>query len=228
MLEQGRDVADAVQSYVDALVDEGAVAMARQFVLNNEPWLRQNTRTWGVGGYTLARLREFKRAAQWQADWRDREDAEAWMLVNVVEGMRFEGREAEAADASRRAIALPPQHGQHLHHLWLAADDALRDEFLEAREHLLHARDGHLDADYEFLATLLEGVVDVATATAKKKPKVFAKVKRKFDRARFSYKAYRQEPVRRRVYRRCLASVARHVGGLQARLWHWARWLRSW
>ncbi len=203
------------------LFENGHSTVAKRFVLAHRGWLRSRTTTWGLGGWALARLREFRLVAEWHADWRERDDAEPWMLVNAVEALRATGRDAEAAEISRRALSLPAANGRHLHHLWLAVDDVCQGRIAEARQHMVHARSAPLDEDFEFLATLVEGVAEVAQASRAQLAGVFRQVRRRLDTARAHYTAYRFEPARMRVYRRCLFVLARRRGGLGAWIW-WA------
>ena len=50
------------------------------------------------------------------------------MLANVAESLRALGRDAEAAEVSRRALAMPASERQSRHRLWLAIDAACEGE----------------------------------------------------------------------------------------------------
>jgi len=227
LCERGEIGLRATYSYVEALLQTGDAAKLKRFVRKNEEWLRERTFTWGSVGYGLTGLRDYRLAAQWQSDWRDRENIEAWMLVNVAEGLRATGRGDEAVEAGRQALSMPPAFGQHLHHLWLAADEVLCGNVAEAKEHLEYVAES-LDDDYQFLLTMIEGIVEMAEASPDQAGHVFRQARRRMVRARAAYKVYPQEPARRRAYRRSLAALARHRGTLAARLWFCFRWISSW
>lgn len=227
LCERGEIGLRATYSYVEALLQSGDAAKLKRFVRKNEDWLRERTFTWGSVGYGLTGLRDYRLAAQWQSDWRNREDIEAWMLVNVAEGLRATGRGDEAVEAGRLALSMPPAFGQHLHHLWLAADEVLCGNVAEAKEHLKYVAES-LDDDYQFLLTMIEGTVEMAEASPDQAGHVFREARRRMVRARAAYKVYPREPARRRVYRRSLAALARHRGTLTARLWFCFRWIFSW
>lgn len=227
LAERGKAAQGAFQAYFDALFAEHSDRAALRFLTENRGWLRERTFTWGLGGWALTHLREFKQAAEWLADWRQRPDAEPWMLVNAAEGLRFLRRDAEAAEVSHYALTLPPAHGQHLHHLWLAADAVCQRQLEQAQQHLPEVRTRDLDEDYEFLATVVEGVVEMATAPRAQLRLVFRKVRQRVDKSRAGYTGYVKEPARQRVYRRCLIELARYRGGLAAWLWACYRWLNS-
>lgn len=218
----------ATYTYVEALLQSGNAQKLKAFIRKNKNWLRARTFTWGAAGYGLTGLRAYRLAAQWQSDWRDRDDIEPWMLVNVAEGLRAVGRGAEAVEASRFALSLPPAYGQHLHHLWLATDEVLEGNVAAAKEHLESADVDSLDDDYQFLLTMIEGIVEMAAAPPEQAGRVFREARRRIVRARAAYKAYPREVARRLAYRRSLAALARHRGTLGARLWFCFRWLASW
>jgi len=218
----------ATYAYVEALLQSGKALKLKRFIRKNRKWLRERTFTWGSAGFGLTGLREYRLAAQWQSDWRDREDVEPWMLVNVVESLRATGRGKKAVEASHLALSMPPAYGQHLHHLWLATDEAVRGNIAAAKEHLESAVGESLDDDYQFLLTMAEGIVEMAEASPDEAGRVFRDVRRRIVRARTAFKTYPQEPARRQVYRRTLAAVARHRGTLFAKLWFCLRWMASW
>jgi tetratricopeptide (TPR) repeat protein len=227
LLERGEIGRQATYAYIDALRRAGARRLLLRFVGQNRTWLRQQTFTWGAVGFGLAGIRAYREAAEWHADWASREGAEPWMLVNAIEGLRALGRDEEAAEASRAALALPPGYGQHLHHLWLAADEILGDNLPAARQHLDQAKTDKLDDDWQFQLALVEALVEMAEAPPAEAGPVFRSVRRKVARARAGYKAWTHEPARRRLYRRVLAKIARQRGTFAARLWHWLRWIQS-
>jgi hypothetical protein len=228
LVERGDIGLRATYAYVEALLRARAAVTLKRFVRNNKDWLRAHTFTWGTAGYGLTGLREYRLAAEWHADWRQRDDAAPWMLVNAVEGLRARGRDREAVEVSRFALSLPPAHGQDLHHLWLATDEAGAGDIAGTRQHLERVDAESLDEDYRFLWTLARSVVEMAQAAPAEARRVFPDVRRRLYDARRKYQAYPAEPARRRAYRRCLAAVASCRGGLRARVWYWLRWLASW
>lgn len=218
----------AVYGYVRALREAEDQPRLLRFIQKNENWLREKTFTWGSVGYALTAFRRYAEAARWHRDWRDRDDAEPWMLVNAVEGFRDAGQNAEAVAASRHALSLPPSNGIHLHHLWLACDAALAGETESAKQHLRHVYVEPLDDDYRFLELLVAAVIEMAEASPEDRVRVFREVKLRIDKALSQYKAFRHEPARRRAYRQSVLQIANYRGGLGAKLWSWMCWLRSW
>jgi tetratricopeptide (TPR) repeat protein len=227
LMDRGEIGRQATYAYIDALRRAGARRLLLRFAGENRTWLCQQTFTWGATGFGLAGVRAFREAAEWHADWASRQDVEPWMLVNAIEGLRAMGRDEAAAEASRFAVSLPPGYGQHLHHLWLAADEVLRDNVAAAREHLDQAKSDKLDPDWEFQLALVEALVEMAEASPADASQAFRAVRGNVSRARAAFTTWSQEPARRRLYRRALANIARRRGTFGARLWHWLRWMQS-
>jgi tetratricopeptide (TPR) repeat protein len=215
----------AVYAYVEALYKERRAQQLVQYVQENGEWLRQSAFTWGAVGYALTGVRDYPEAAEWNCDWKSREGVQSWMLVNVVEGLRNTDHDAEAVEASQRALDMPRGKGQHLHRLWLATSAVEAGDFAAASEHLAAADSPEqLDADYEFLATCVRSVVAMADAAPRDADTVFAAARRQLYAARRAYEAFTQEPARRRAYFTAVSRVATLRGTLLAKLWGW--WAR--
>jgi hypothetical protein len=226
LLVQHAEVGErAVYAFVEAMYKEGRARQLTQYINGNSEWLRASTFAWGAVGYALTGIRDYPRAAEWQRDWQSRDDAQSWMLVNVVEALRNTGHDTEAVQASERALAMPRGKGQHLHRLWLATS-AMEAGNLAAASELLAAADSPepLDADYEFLATCVRSVVAMAEAQPDVAEAVFRAARKQLVAARRGYQAFAQEPARQRAYWTAVSRVAALRGTLLAKLW--GRWTR--
>ena len=227
LAEQSADGRHATHGYVDGLFDAKGDRAALRFLRDQADWLRRWTFTWGVGGYVLTRLRRYQEGAKWHADWRERQDAEPWMLVNLIESLRAVRRDAEAIEASHHALSLPPAYGQHLHYLWLASDAVCDGDIATAQAHLAEVPPDALDEDYQFDWLMITSVILMAEAAPDQRRQVFAEVRRRVAAARAGFAAYPQEPARQRLYGRCLARIAQIQNTWPARLWYLTRWLIS-
>ena len=80
---------------------------------------------WGTYGRVLLVMGRQVQCVEWLSDWRDRKDAAAWMLMNLVIALRHvdEWDEARGVGLSTDTIAPPEQ--AHRVSAWLAVDDAL-------------------------------------------------------------------------------------------------------
>jgi hypothetical protein len=74
---------------------------------------------------------------------------------------------------------------------------------------------------------MITSVILMAEAAPDQRRQVFAEVRRRVAAARAGFAAYPQEPARQRLYRRCLARIARIQDTWPARLWYLTRWLVS-
>jgi hypothetical protein len=214
--------------FIRGLLDKGADSLALNFVQQNAFWLRKYTPTWGAGGYALTRLGRYREAVEWNADWRDRQDAEPWMLVNVAESLRALGRDVEAAEASHIALALPTGEGQALHRLWLAIDTACEGDIATARERFSQVQPESLRPVDRFDWTLVASVIQMADAPSEARARGFAEVRRRLADAEAEAPQFASRAALKRAYRRCLAQIARSRGTLAARLWYLYQWLLSW
>lgn len=221
LLERGDIGNKAIYGYIRRLQDEGQDKLVVRFAQEQGWSLRKYTFAWASIGMALVGIRRFDLAVPWQEAWRDYPEAQPWMLANVVEALRAAGREEEAREVSRVALAMPPAFGQHLHHLWLAGDAALDGATSEAREHLDQCEGQQLDDDYRFQKLLIECAMEMQSARDGTGSLVFAAVRRKLAEARRSYSHFALEPARKKHYYRTLALASKIRGTLLARLWYW-------
>ena len=196
------------------------------FISANREWLRADTFFWGTVGYALTMMKQYHAAAEWMADWRDRADAEPWMLANAAEGLREAGQTAEAAEVSRFALSLPADNGTPLHHLWLASDEVLAGELDSARSRLVGVDPTALDEDYRFLHMLISTMLEFAEAPAADRRRALRAARQRLLAASSGYAALSREKARRRFYRSCVRQIAAQSGAA-ARLWCWLHLLAS-
>jgi tetratricopeptide (TPR) repeat protein len=218
---------EAAVVYVELMAKEKRMWRFRRFFWRNKDWLCQHARTWGVVGYAMARFRWHARLVSWMDDWRERKNLESWMLANLVDGLRALGRDSEAAEASRLALTLRPDHCHPTHRVWLAADAACNGEIDVARNLLATPKQTALSADDAFIEKLAAAVVEMAAAGPREKPYTFLAAQRKLSGAVAQYKSYNRDRSRRRLYRKCLRVIADKKGGFAARIWFWTRRLSS-
>src|SRR5262249_33211625 len=141
--------------------------------------LRAHTQPWGMAGYALASVDDFRAAARWLSDYAGRSDAAPWMLVNLVIALRATGDEAGANRVSRWALERPADHTSRYHRIWLAVDEALaggpgaavRLEGIEPKS---------CDATHRFVYALVPGVLAVAQAEPAVRRQAFVEVRRRW------------------------------------------------
>jgi hypothetical protein len=223
--KHGAIAVEAAWLYIELLGQKKKKWTFRLFLARNRSWLRANARTWGAVGYTMVRLRQYRRLVRWMADWRTRDGLEPWMLANLAEGLRAVGRKPEAVEANRRALALPFESAHANHRLWLAAD-ALQDGQLDAaRQWLSQVRRDGLQQHNAFLFDMVTAVLTMAAAPEAKKSEVFADARRAVAQAAAGYRTFFRDRPRLRFYRKCVWMIARYRGGSPAKLWGlWRRY----
>lgn len=126
---------EATAGHVERLGHDGARVALWWYTRRERAALRATTRVWASVGYAYLLVGWFDRARAWYVDWRDRADAEPWMLRRVVEALRGDRADAEAREVSERALAgLPPGSDEAWRHrAWLALDLARTGQPAEAR-----------------------------------------------------------------------------------------------
>ncbi len=227
LIKRGEIGLQATQAYIEAFKESSSASKFSSFVKANWDWLRANTFTWGSVSYALIAVGDHELSAKWHADWRERPDANPWMLLNVAEGFRALNRDAEASDVSRNALSRTQEEFKPHHHIWLAYDEICTGNIVSAKQHLEKTGKVKLNTQYRFLVTIMECVVKIAEASPEESDQVFYRVNLLLKHARFIYGTYGSDPARRRVYRRCLAEVAKYRKGVAAGLWYRHNWIRS-
>lgn len=217
----------ATYTYVEALMKANETSKLRRFISRNERWLKGNDFTWGAVAYALAGLRDYRATAHWASDWQGRSAAESWMLVNVVEGFRAVGRVDEAQRVGAVAQAKPLDHATALHNVWLASDAAADGDSATAARIMSGIECSALDAEYQFLATCVQAVIDTATAASDCRGNVFSDALRRLRSARRGYPQFPNEPARKRVFRHCVLQLGCLRGTWIAKLLCFAEWLAS-
>ena len=115
---------EATREFLNRMARSDRRLMLHRFVHANRAWLHASDRLWGSTGYALATMRDWLRCAEWMSDWRRRDGAQPWMLVNTAEALRSLGRDEEGIACSHYALTLPADGGTRLHHVLLMADAA--------------------------------------------------------------------------------------------------------
>ncbi|HUE72249.1 MAG TPA: tetratricopeptide repeat protein [Pirellulaceae bacterium] len=211
----------AFYGYIDGLLKANRTNQLLRMVDVAGPSLRQHLWGWGAIGMALISLRRFDQARTWQRDWRERNQAEPWMLCNVVEALRAGRRNEEAAECSRIALGKEESPAHRLHRIWLAGDAVLAEDAAAARDLLAHIdRDG-LGDGYEFQIELCRCGQAMLEAPPVDAGQAFAEVRSSLAKARAAFGPLELEPARKELYFRIVALAARRRGTFWALLWHW-------
>jgi tetratricopeptide (TPR) repeat protein len=104
----------------------------------------------GAAMYALACVNLDRQVIELFGDWRRRTDLEPWMLCNLVNALLARGRIAEAREAGRHALQLPPDHSMAFHLVDLAHCEALIGRLEDAKQALDSVALVHLNPQYQF------------------------------------------------------------------------------
>jgi hypothetical protein len=188
--------------------------------------LRGDVSLWGTAGYALHTMRDYRRVVGWMADWRERPDAEGWMLVNVAEARRALGNDAEGHEINARGLAVSPfGNPRGIHTLWLAADAVFAGDPASARQ-MLNAEDfSRLGPAYQFLREMLEATLAVLLAGDRRS--AFPEARSRVAAAVAAHPDFERDGELRALYRRCVRLISRSGVGLRGRIWSLTRALKA-
>ena len=196
------------------------------FLRRHGPLFRPDTFDWGMIGHALSAsdVKADALVVDWMNDWEQRPDAQPWMFVNLLLGLRGVGRVSEAIRVSEAALALEPDYTQGYHEVWLALEDALNQRGDRAEERLAGKPHG-VDAYHQMIAELVEAVLRVD-----REPKNSSQAALQMSRDLLAKRAVNSEAILHdqallRSYRRCVWHMAWQCKTLAAL--GWAAW-RCW
>jgi len=161
----------------------------------------------------------------WLADWRERQELEAWMLRPLTAALRTLDQDDKAIEACRAAVRIGgPDAELADFRAWLALDFALSGQAEEAGAQL-----GRIDAvlmpdGTRLVLSLAEAVLMVMRAGPAGKSAAFAEAKEHLKSAAGSVAAKDVPPGAARAYRKVVSRIASDTGTLTAKLW--ALWQR--
>lgn len=203
----------AVHEFLSIQVETDRRDNAIRYVKKNRKWLKKSTDLWGTGGFVFAASLKYKDVVKWMADWREREGVKAWMLFNLVEGLRALGRDDEARVASQFCLDLPEaEPAQDLHRLWLALEDPLKDPELTAYC-VTRIDPQSLNPGTRFMQSLLVAVFQMAGGFGE--PASFSEVRQTVKQAVNDYKQYLSlEAGHRRYLKRTIKLIAENYSGI--------------
>ena len=83
---------------------------------------------WASAIWSLCQLKEWRGAVRLGHRWREREDLEPWMLIDLAFANRSLGLDEEAHQVNLRSQSLSDDGASVRHRLWLAVEEAIRGE----------------------------------------------------------------------------------------------------
>jgi tetratricopeptide (TPR) repeat protein len=220
LLERGEIGEQALIAYLDGLGQNKDAAQLQPFVEKYRDALAESTATWGQVGWAYASVHQFDRTAEWMSDWRKRDDAASWMLLNLAIALRSLKRDAEAREVSEFALKNAEADRTLMYHsVWLAFDDALAGRITEAaRRTAQHEKDGEqLDEYFRVVHALTRALllVDRGGRSA------FPEARSLIERTAQENQDLDPDPAIYHAWKACVSRLGRISNGIGA--WLWAR-----
>jgi len=206
---------------MEQLLESGRTGELQRFIARHRRWLALSTESWGTVGRAWVALGKWGRAARWMVDWKQRTDAEAWMLGNLAVALRQMGQDQEAAAVSRHALGLADPEPAYIHRAWLALDEALAGNLNEAAELAARAMPPEDDRLHAMVKALALAMVAFGRQAGGDKLEAYGMARAAVSRAQQLCPDHGRSPALRLAIRRCARKVWQTTRLLRARLWYW-------
>lgn len=229
LLQRGEVGKSALRSCLESLARARQRKRVHRLIRRFRKQLASDTQLWGTAGYALASIEAYRDAASWMKDWRNRNDLQPWMLLNLSIALRGTGNDAEAYQAALRAVKLPPDHTTKFHRIWLMLDEAIGESWvsvqggagIQSAANRLGGIDCEsLDNYHRFLFVLASQVLAVRNSGEADRSDAFSTARRNLWQAAAECSPVVEDrSVMIRAYRRAVSCLARERGGFWAKLW---------
>ena len=183
-------------------------------------WLKTDVKGWGKVGYVLTCIGRPQPVIDWLSDWRQRPNAESWMLYNLILMLQRKARHEEARELIRHAVSL--RHGEDLYQsfrVWAAFEEALQGNAAGAEAHLATLPAGELDEPLRPVRTMAQLLSDLDHATDRPNRPTLRKVQNALREVFGKRRPYHTNRYVRDSYWRFLKVAAPRLPGL--RWWGW-------
>jgi tetratricopeptide (TPR) repeat protein len=223
LLERDEIGREALYAAIGALGKPASASRLHATVARFDKVLRESARGWAKTAQALVDIGDFKVAAAWVDDWKQRNVTEPWMLYPAALTFRILDRVNEADQVSRKALSLPEEDATTPdHRVWVALENALNGRTPEAAVLIAQIDPEDLDDLPRLFLVLADALVAVQRAARASRSAAFADAKRKAKEALVSYAPIVPNPDLIRTYRRWVARLAKDAGGFNA--WIWGLW----
>src|SRR5262249_34262469 len=132
-------------------------------IKRNEPFLRSDLFSWGWVGHLFSKILDDKGVVRWLTDWRDRPDAEGWMLINLALALHGLKRWDDALEVHRAAAEEHPDYTQRYHETWCALGAAIKGDLDAAQAFFDSHEIEDLDSNHQWIAALTKAVMTALT-----------------------------------------------------------------
>jgi tetratricopeptide (TPR) repeat protein len=220
----GREVTLA---YIWALADTGKPVQGA--VTKYSEVLRADSTAWARAGAALVATGNLAHAAAWLADWRDRDEVEAWMLRPLALAYRGLDQDDKALEVCRAAVKLGgPDDILADFRVWLALELALAGQIDETSALVARVDTVTVPDGTRLVLAMAEAVVMVARAGRGGKSAALAEAKDHLRSAASACNPGGFPAGAGRAYRRVVKKLASDTGTLPAKLWAFWQRLFPW
>jgi tetratricopeptide (TPR) repeat protein len=151
----------AIKVYWDILLENGKNQQVYNFIERKSKVLKSDTEMWASAGYSLNRIKEYKKAIIWFSDWQTREKVEPWMLWNLSLSLRRVGKPDKALVIHQAALNIEKDDTISLHQVMLGLDNASSGNLREAKDLAKKVDFDSLQEWHKYFYFLMMTVIDI-------------------------------------------------------------------
>jgi hypothetical protein len=227
LLNAGEAGEAATCAWIDELAAHGERREIVRLATIGELWIASHPPAWGAMAEAFRSTGQHRAGYFWALAWRNQQGLTPSALLSTAELLRANGNDAEAAEASKLALAAEtPDASLPVHRCWLAADAALAGEFARAASLLPGVEPSDFDPCRRLLYTLTTAATAVGNAEPARRPQVVVEARESIAAAAAQCPDLRGEPGLRRLYHDVLGRLA-DSDGATTKVWAWWRRVTS-
>jgi len=168
---------------------------------------------WGKTGYWLVTLRDYRRCAQWLADWPNRKKLESWMIYNHALALEVTGRWQEALPVIHHGLELRQDAGIYTRFAALAAFEQALAGDLAGAKNLIAGADTEQASDLDRAIFAYADAICLATGEDPMEPRERMRMlKQEIRSATGQFTLAELHDVARTLYRRMLLHLSAQPG----------------
>lgn len=189
----------------------------RRFLTRHQAVVARHTPLWGKAGYLLAQTGNWRAMARWMGDWRQRPDAQPWMLGNLAHALNETDNEPELRHLLEHVLTVPRDNATVRLEIWRAAFLLADGDAAPARTLLAQVAPDSLETNE---ATFLRSLAIWVRFTPDRRDETFSTD----DRQQLAALAHvcRQQPLLRKLFLRLMHQLAART------TWRWTGWWTRW
>jgi tetratricopeptide (TPR) repeat protein len=187
-----------------------------RFIDRHRTALHSRTRLWGQVGYALSMRQAYRETVSWLADYQSRQDAQPWMLFNLVFSLQNLCHDHEADEVAQFAAKLPEDSVTPCFHAITAFYQGLRGETAEAAKRLEQVNERSISGYDRHILELARALCAAGSGGPDRAP--YEAAHKHLTAARQQHPA--GEVAARRLYRLTVRRIAHLRGGWRGLVWY--------